>query len=239
MLERQKQFAQPDGHFIFLSADASPQGSLEYFIVLEDRIKRSDAALIIEGTESEIEEWRARQPITTSVLPVCILGSGHATTAAKFDCLTHAAALDCMHEGDLSHLAAYSSSVLGFCSDWGSEGHLCQDRPYSHSTVQPIMQSPPSFVEGVFFSLGQGQAGQVRSSHGVQSRHRSGQESGVASLLVVVFVFFLFFVAWVFVVLVLFFGGDEVLLFFCFVFVSCRLSLVTWGPGPGESLGSR
>lgn len=135
MMERQRQWASSSsasegdhGYFVFLSADASPQGSLEYFIILEDRIRRSDASLVIEATEAELDEWRSKDRLLTSVLPVCILGSGHATTAAKFDCLTHAAGLDCMFNGDLSHLARYSASVMGFCSDWGSEGHLCQAR---------------------------------------------------------------------------------------------------------------
>lgn len=129
MLERQKCWANLDceGYFVYLSGDASPQGSLEYFVVLEDRVSRQEAGMIVEATESELREWCSRAPLQTATLPCTILGTGNATMAGKFDSLTHAAALDCMHNGDVGWLAAYSKSVVGFCSDWGAEGHLCQE----------------------------------------------------------------------------------------------------------------
>lgn len=57
MLERQRQWAESlEGHFIFLSGDSSPQAGLEFFVVIEDRVRRADAALLPEATiEARLE----------------------------------------------------------------------------------------------------------------------------------------------------------------------------------------
>jgi len=55
-LERQRCWAQAqvqEGHFVYLSCDSSPQGSLEFFVAVEDRISRKEAAELIEATAQD------------------------------------------------------------------------------------------------------------------------------------------------------------------------------------------
>eukprot|EP00438_Fugacium_kawagutii_P017472 Skav209137 [mRNA] locus=scaffold3950:176033:178291:+ [translate_table: standard] len=110
--------------FIYLSADASPQGSLEYCIVLEDRISREHAGMIIEATDEERELWCKSGFLETTPLPVTILGSGKASASAKFEALCHTIMLDAMKDGDAGHLTKYASSVISYCSDYGPEANL-------------------------------------------------------------------------------------------------------------------
>ena len=124
MRMRQQEFACGFEHFIYLSADASPQGSLEYFVVLEDRIVREFASLIVEATPEEREDWCKSQYLRTTPLPIAILGSGRATAPAKFEALAHAVMLDSMCGADPVHLTRYASSVISYCSDYGAESNL-------------------------------------------------------------------------------------------------------------------
>eukprot|EP00438_Fugacium_kawagutii_P003823 Skav230270 [mRNA] locus=scaffold3387:367919:369773:- [translate_table: standard] len=110
--------------FLYISADASPQGSLEFYIVLEDKIHCDLAGAIVEATAQEREHWCNSSYIKTTTLPLSILGSGKATGAAKFEALTHAVVLDAMCEGDASSLSRYAANVISFCSDYGPEANL-------------------------------------------------------------------------------------------------------------------
>ena len=120
---RQSEFAGEEW-FIYLSADASPQGSLEFYVVLEDKIRRSDAALIMEATPEERARWCSAVHLRTSPLPICILGSGKASAASKFEALIHASILDGMHDGDPAHMTKYATSIISYCSDYGTEAAL-------------------------------------------------------------------------------------------------------------------
>ena len=110
--------------FVYLSADASPQGSLEYFLVLEDRITREHAASIAGATPEERDQWCRAGYLKTTTLPPTILGSGKASAASKFEALTHAVILDTMCDADPGYVARYSQSVVSYCSDFGPESNL-------------------------------------------------------------------------------------------------------------------
>eukprot|EP00438_Fugacium_kawagutii_P008154 Skav203329 [mRNA] locus=scaffold284:318972:321333:+ [translate_table: standard] len=121
---RQSDFASGVPTFVWLSADASPQGTLEYYIILEDRISRAFAAEIVEATPDERDHWCRAGYLKTTTLPCTVLGSGRATAAAKFEALTHSVILDAMHDGDPSNVAKYGESVISFCSDFGAESNI-------------------------------------------------------------------------------------------------------------------
>eukprot|EP00435_Cladocopium_sp_Y103_P014006 s47_g3.t1 len=121
---RQSEFAKGVPVFLYLSADASPQGSLEYFIVLEDRVSCENAGLIVEATDEERMRWCKESYLRTTCLPIQILGSGKATSAAKFEALASAVMLDSMWEGNPTHASKYGSCVIGYCSDFGPEANV-------------------------------------------------------------------------------------------------------------------
>ena len=107
--------------WIVLSSDASPQGGLEYFVTLEDRFKHP--GLLVDSSREEVLEWCRSSNLQSSTLAPCIIGSGNAGTAAKFEALLHSVMLDVPHDS----LELYGHSVLGYCSDYGVEGHLTED----------------------------------------------------------------------------------------------------------------
>lgn len=121
---RQSDFASGVPTFLWISADASPQGSLEFYVILEDRISRSFAAELVESTPSERQRWCKAGYLKTTTLPCTVLGSGRATAAAKFEALTHSVILDSMHDGDPSNVAKYGESIISFCSDFGAEANI-------------------------------------------------------------------------------------------------------------------
>ena len=114
------------GWFVYLSADASPQGSLEYFLVLEDRVSRKQAAAIVGATPEERDQWCTQEHLRTTTFPATILGSGRTSAASKFEALLHAVCLDTMHNGDPLQVMRYSESVVSYCSDYGAEANLSQ-----------------------------------------------------------------------------------------------------------------
>lgn len=142
---RQSSFDDSDW-FIFLSADASPQGSLEFFIVLEDRISREHAGMIIEPTDQERELWCKSGFLETTPLPVTILGSGRASASSKFEALCHTVMLDAMKDGDPGHLTKYASSVIAYCSDYGPEANLVS---IPNVCIQDLLQSNVSNSGGL------------------------------------------------------------------------------------------
>lgn len=122
---RQAEFGQGTlPSFVYVSADASPQGSLEFYIVLEDKIHCDLAGAIVEATPQERDHWCNSSYIRTTTLPLSILGSGKATAASKFEALTHAVILDAMSEGDACNVSRYASNIISFCSDYGPEANL-------------------------------------------------------------------------------------------------------------------
>ena len=121
---RQSEFAKGVPVFLYLSADASPQGSLEYFIVLEDRVSCENAAMIVEATEEERNRWCKECNLKTTCLPTQILGSGKASSAAKYEALASAVMLDSMWEGNPVHASRYGACVIGYCSDFGPEANV-------------------------------------------------------------------------------------------------------------------
>ena len=126
MLLRQADLAKGGPCFAFLSSDSSPQGGLEYYIVLEDRVSRKAAAALVEATEAERSQWLKSGFLATSTLPVAILGSGSSSGAAKFEALAHAVVLDAMFEGQPTAISEYATSVVSFCSDFGAEASVAQ-----------------------------------------------------------------------------------------------------------------
>ena len=138
MVLRQSEFSGGVPTFNYISADASPQGSLEFYVILEDRISRGRAAEIVEATSQELDEWCKSGYLQTTTFPISILGSGKATAAAKFEALTHAVVLDTMQDGDPSHVAKYASSIISFCSDYGAEANLAS---LPNVCVQDILKS--------------------------------------------------------------------------------------------------
>lgn len=121
---RQCEFSRGVPTFIYLSADASPQGGLEYYIVLEDKISRQNAGAIVEATPEERDCWCKSDYLKTTTLPVSVLGSGNASAAAKFEALTHAVILDSMYGGNPANVTKYGESIISYCSDFGAEASI-------------------------------------------------------------------------------------------------------------------
>ena len=121
---RQCEFSRGVPTFIYLSADASPQGGLEYYIVLEDKISRQNAGGIVEATPEERMQWCKADYLKTTTLPVSVLGSGNASAAAKFEALTHSVILDSMYAGIPANVAKYGESIISYCSDFGAEASI-------------------------------------------------------------------------------------------------------------------
>lgn len=138
--------------FIYLSSDASPQGSLEFYITLEDKVSRSSAALLVEATANERAQWVKSGHLRTTCLPVAILGSGKSNAAAKFEALTHSVILDSMSGGDPRNVSAYGNSVVSFCSDFGTEAHISNMPSVS---IQKILENNVSQSDGLLSCRGQ------------------------------------------------------------------------------------
>ena len=119
-----------------LSSDASPQGGLEYFVTLEDRI--TNPGLLIDSSAEDIAEWSKSSNMQTSTLALCVIGSGNAGTAAKFEALLHSVMMD-------EH---YLQSVLGYCSDYGVEGHLTEELWLKRAFMESGCWLLVHFVEG-------------------------------------------------------------------------------------------
>ena len=77
--------------FVMLSSDSSPQGGLDYFVTVEDRIR--NPGLIIDASAAEIAEWCLSDNLQTGVLPLSVVGSGNSDMSAKFETLMHSAML--------------------------------------------------------------------------------------------------------------------------------------------------
>ena len=120
-----------DETFVMMSSDSSPQGSLDFFISVEDRAR--NPGLIIDASPAEIAEWCLSDNIQTAVLPLCIVGSGNSDMSAKYEALLHSSMLDVGHQS----LPAYSRSVVGFCADYGVEGHLTQVSSVRRDPLNP------------------------------------------------------------------------------------------------------
>lgn len=98
MFVRQAEFKSEGAFFVFLSSDSSPQGGLDFMMSLEDRVSRSAAARLVDcGNNMEkLEEWcRNSSPITTTQLPLSIIGSGNSGLASKSEALAHSDACLC------------------------------------------------------------------------------------------------------------------------------------------------
>ena len=53
------------------------------------------------------------------VLPISVIGSGNAALSAKFEALVHSVCLDNLNKPSL--IRRYFESVVGYCSDYGTE----------------------------------------------------------------------------------------------------------------------
>ena len=97
MLVRQAEFKSEGPYFIFLSSDSSPQGGLDFMMSLEDKVSRCAAARLVDcGDNMEmLEEWCRSSPITTTQLPLSIIGSGNAGLPSKSEALAHSDACLC------------------------------------------------------------------------------------------------------------------------------------------------
>ena len=135
--------------FIYLSSDASPQGSLEFYITLEDKVSRSSAALLVEATADERSRWVKAGHLRTTCLPVAILGSGKSNAPAKFEALTHSVILDSMSGGEPRNVSAYGNSVVSFCSDFGTEAQISNMPSVS---IQKILQKNITESSGLLTS---------------------------------------------------------------------------------------
>ena len=123
MLIRQDMLAS-SGEFLFLSADASPIGGKEYFLVIEDKVRRKDAASLVGADLGALQAFSFNKSLETSSLPVTILGSGAASAASKAECLAHVCLLDTAQNGDPLLTKRYACSIVCLCTDFGAEGHL-------------------------------------------------------------------------------------------------------------------
>lgn len=135
---RQLSFSKGPPNFVYLSADSSPQGSLEFFVVLEDRVSRASAGEIVEASPEERASWCNSGCLSTTTLPISILGSGNASAASKGEALAHAVILDCMWEGDPSLVARYGASIISYCSDFGAEANIAN---LPHVCVQDMLKN--------------------------------------------------------------------------------------------------
>ena len=96
MLTRRDSFqASKTSFFVTLSTDSSPQGGLDYLMTLEDRVSRAAAGeLILAGGDGdEVLRWASMEGggVTTTQLPLALVGSGNSALPAKYEGLFHQA----------------------------------------------------------------------------------------------------------------------------------------------------
>ena len=118
--------------FVMVSSDSSPQGGLDFFISVEDRVR--NPGMIIDASPAEIAEWCLSDNMQSAVLPLCIVGSGNADLSAKYEALLHSALLDVGPDA----LSSYSRNIIGLCADYGVERHLTQAPPID---IQKVFHS--------------------------------------------------------------------------------------------------
>ena len=118
MLLRRSSFME-DEFYTYLSSDASAIRGKDYFMTLEDRVPKSAVASIIDASITELEQWSDAGHVKQHVLPLALIGYGNASVAAKCEALFHAVKLDT--GSDVAVLQRYSSGLISFCSDLGSE----------------------------------------------------------------------------------------------------------------------
>lgn len=145
MLLRQAQWSEmcpsvssEPGCFLFLSCDASPLGGKEFFLAIEDRVTRKDAASLVGASDSDLQEFSRNGCLETSSLPVTLLGSGATSSAAKAECLAHSLLLDTAKDGDPLWTSLYSKSIVCLCTDFGPEGHLNSMPPMDLRELQQV-----------------------------------------------------------------------------------------------------
>ena len=124
MLAYQRLRKERGASFVFISADASPQGGRDCMMVLEDSVSREKAGLVIDADEDELSAWGEAGHLQTHVLPLTRIGSGKASLANKFAAFMHAAKLDVGSSPDC--LAGYSRDIVAYCSDYGTESGFTQ-----------------------------------------------------------------------------------------------------------------
>ena len=106
-------------NFIFLSSDSSPQGELDYLLTIEDTIARSKAALCIDVSDSELA--------TFSALVLAMLR--YQRSLKRFSTL-------CAWTMGIRVLVRrYFQSVVGYCSDYGTEWLFDEVPPLSWKAV--------------------------------------------------------------------------------------------------------
>ncbi|CAJ1459940.1 unnamed protein product [Effrenium voratum] len=119
MLERQALFARMQQQlFVNLSADSSPQGGTDFQLTLEDLVERSRLRPGMGRRGGGGGDMSG--VLTTTVLPVATLAALNTDLAAKFEATFSSIKLDV----GLGNLRQYALSVIGFCSDFGTESGL-------------------------------------------------------------------------------------------------------------------
>ena len=138
MMRRQQEFQQEAPCFYYLSTDASMQRGSDFQMSLEDRISMDDAATVYRG-QFNPNAFSAARALRTTVLPASLIGAGNSSLVGKFEAFVDAIKLDV----GLEQLSSYSSRVIGFVTDYGTEAKF-MDVPRSHAfgngANQPTIQ---------------------------------------------------------------------------------------------------
>ena len=118
MRDRWAQSDEAEPPFVFLGADASPQGGSEFFMLLRDYVSQDTARQLGAGKRPD-EIW---EPVHTHTAPLAILGSGRSGLPQKFGALVHMVKLEV---GALpSVLASFSRAVVSWTCDFGTEAKI-------------------------------------------------------------------------------------------------------------------
>lgn len=126
MRMRAQRFASMEQFFLFVSTDSSPQGHSEYLMSIEDCIQSTDCRGCLSTNQEELASWNLANALRSSTLPVAVLGSGNTNLPAKWTALIQSINADCC--GQAAIVRKYVGSIVGYCSDFGTEWFIDQAR---------------------------------------------------------------------------------------------------------------
>ena len=123
------------GTYVYLSFDSSPQGGLDWFVTLEDRVSKDAASQVVgQVSPAQLSAWGQSGKICTATLPPVILGPGRTDLFSKFEALLHSVVLD---TGG-SSVTEYSNNVVCICADYGTEAHMGK---VPAASVEPVQRA--------------------------------------------------------------------------------------------------
>lgn len=108
----------------FLSSDSSPQGHVDFLMSIEDCVGHHRIAPCLSTSTDEVAAWSLSGAFKSSTLPVAVLGAGNTSLPAKWEAILRSICSDC--GGKAVQVKQYVGSILGYCSDLGTEFYVDQ-----------------------------------------------------------------------------------------------------------------